>query len=410
MDDDCRGVLLRSILGAIIFECSWWSTGGGYRCALPIFLALFCNCYGRSLLASPLTVLQMLSKNVKENVLLMYKEEKQSVVLMVSYFILKCGLKIGYPEGEKSNGSPISLIMFTFLFISIYIVPLALRGLITLVSLLKNSTVSIFCNKRELSMNTVQQQNWKLGLKFYSRVLYSWKQSITICAILVLCSYFFDCQITALLRFLGKGKPCWPLLLDPDENKEDIPQSIVNVYPWHIVFPKYHPVPLLKSLILIGRELGEVCHLLPMLIGVYILSQLFLPPENSLIKKTLFASIAGVVMGGVISGSFKILFHRYRPNAYGDPYMWKGPGMTTVNHLKFSKLDLSFPAGHTTVTSAVATCWYTFLMLSLEHVCSITSCTNLFVLLCIYANPLMVLLSRVSECCHWTSDATFGVR
>jgi membrane-associated phospholipid phosphatase len=160
-------------------------------------------------------------------------------------------------------------------------------------------------------------------------------------------------------------------------------------------------------LIVIGRELGEVCRLLPMLIGTYTLSQVFLPPKNTLIKTALFASIAGVVLGGVTSGFFKILFHRYRPNAYGNPYMWTGPGVTTVNHLEFSKLDLSFPAGHTTVTSAVSTCWYAFIVSS-QQLCT-SPFTNIFLFLSLYIHPFLVLLSRVSECYHWTSDATFGV-
>lgn len=388
-------VLAWSTLGAVFFECCWWSTGGGYCCSVPIFLALFSYCYGRGLVTS--SILHTLARNIKVNAVFMCKEEKQSVLLILSYFSIKCGLTIAYPKGEKSNGSPLSLVLFTILFILIFLVPSIIGFLVR----------SVLSRDEDVSASSVQQHWRPAGMRFYYEALYVWKRSILVCAVLVLGSYLLDSEITALLRFLGKGVPCWPLL-GPPKADPSIPSGMLNSYPWHTAFPEYRPSSLVTGLILFGRELGEVCHLLPMLIGTYTLSQIFLPPRNSLIKSALFASIAGVVLGGVTSGSFKILFHRYRPNAYGNPYMWQGPGMTTVNHLKFSKLDLSFPAGHTTVTSAVATCWYACIMLNLKQLC-ISPCINLLILLSLYIHPVLVLLSRVSECYHWTSDATFGV-
>lgn len=396
-------VIAWSIVGALIFECSWWLTGGGYSCSIPIFLALFFHCYGRQLLSA--SIFMVLAGNVKSNVQYAWKEERSSVVLMISYFTIKCGLMVVYPEGEMSNGSPLSLIAFTVLFISMFLVPFLCKMSCSLAS---NWLTSSSARNKETATASEQSRvphSWKKTARVYLKAVTKWKASILTCLIVVIISYAFDSSITALVRFMGKGKPCWPML---KPKGTAIPSSILNTYPWHIMYPTYHPAPLLKTFIMIGRELGEVCHLLPMLIGVYTLSQIFLPPKNSFIKKALFASIAGVVLGGVTSGSFKVLFHRYRPNAYGDPYMWKGPSMTTVNHLKFSKLDLSFPAGHTTVTTAVATCWYAFSLFSFKQLC-ISPCFNVFILLCFYVNPLLVLVSRVSECYHWTSDATFGV-
>ena len=390
-------VVAWSIIGALIFEWSWWITGGGYGCSVPIFLALFLHCYGRQLLSA--SIFRVLARNAKSNMQYVWKEERSSAVLMMLYFALKCGLMVVYPEGEMSNGSPLSLITFTVLFISIFLIQFLNKMLSS--GLPSSPTVR---NKETV---TTAPHSWKKTALFYVKAVGKWKASVLICLAVVIISYAFDSNITALVRFVGKGRPCWPVL-KPKNPEAAIPSSILNAYPWHTVYPTYHPAPLLKAFILIGRELGEVCHLLPMLIGVYTLSQIFLPPNNSVIKKALFASIAGVVLGGVTSGCFKVVFHRYRPNAYGDPYMWKGPSMTTVNHLKFSKLDLSFPAGHTTVTTAVATCWYVFSRFSFKQLC-ISPCFNMFMLLCFYVNPLLVLVSRVSECYHWTSDATFGV-
>lgn len=395
---ECIRLLTCSFLGAVFFECCWWSTGGGYYCSVPIFLALSCYCYGKQLLS--LSIPGELASNIKTNVAALCRQEKRSILLILSYFATKVGLTIAHPKGEESNGTPLSLIVFTILFICIFLVPSLLK---IVWSLLKSV---ITCCTRSSPSSASLQEHQKSDLYFHHKSAFAWKKSVLVCAALVLGSYLLDSNLTAMVRFLGKGRPCWPLLLPKD--KSTVPSNILNVYSWHTMFPDYKPYALVKRLILIGRELGEVCHLLPMLIGTYVLSHIFLPPKNSLIKSALFASIAGVVIGGATSASLKILFHRYRPNAYGDPYMWKGPGMATVNHLQFSKLDLSFPAGHTTVTSAVATCWYAFIMLNLRQLC-VSPCINLLILFCLYIHPVFVLLSRVSECYHWTSDATFGV-
>ena len=387
-------LLFLSLFGAVVFESAWWLTGGGYYCSLLIFLALMCYCYGRQM-----ANLKLLAANTKSNLISLYREEKRSILLIVSYFCIKFGLLALYPQGERSNGS---LIIFTVLFIFIFLVPSILSGIKLYTTAALDRCKPVISTSKRTSY-----QSWRSKLHSCLKVFTSWKRSILLCSILAFALYLYDSNITALLRFLGKGIPCFPL--QPPSKDFDIPSDLLTIaYSWHTVFPSYQPSAVVKTFIAVGRELGEVCNLLPMLIGTYTLCQIFLPPKNSLIKKALFASIAGVVLGGVSSGSLKLLFHRYRPNAYGNPYMWTGPGMTFVNHLKFSKLDMSFPAGHTTVTSAVATCWYVFLVLSFKHSC-LSPGINLFLLLCFYLNPVLVLLSRVSECYHWTSDTTFGV-
>ena len=119
---------------------------------------------------------------------------------------------------------------------------------------------------------------------------------------------------------------------------------------WQNVFSGYKTMSTVTTVMLLGREMGEVHRLLPVLIGIYVFAQLVVPHRHSCIKVSSFACITVVVLGGAASTSLKILLHRYRPNAYGDPYMWKEPGTAVVNHFSFSKLDLSFPCGHTTVT------------------------------------------------------------
>lgn len=387
-------VLAWSLVGAVVFVCSWLCTGGGYCCSLPIFAACCFYCYRsdcRALNQGAIAKLAEVAGNVRENVKFLLREDKRSVLLILSYLAIKVFLVVFYPAVERSNGSPLSLVLFTVFFICIYLVPPSFTAIF---SSLKPS----LWGKKNISGNV------KLSLK---HILY-WRRSLLVVVVIVVGTYLLDGEISALVRFLGAGKPCWPLLSHAQvQDAERLPPNMISTIPWHKKFKNYRPHLVLRFFITYGRELGEVCRLLPVLIGSFMLAQLLLPPKN-LIRKALFASIAGVVLGGVTSGIFKILFHRYRPNAYGNPYMWTGPGITTVNYLKFSKLDLSFPAGHTTVTTAVATCFYFFISSNVRSV-KLSRLTSILLLLCLYTHPVLVLVSRVSDCFHWTSDASFGV-
>ena len=390
-------VLVWSLVGAVVFACSWCYTGGGYLCSLPVFIACSLYCYSsdccRRKLRCNLTVSWLVS--VKENCKNILKEDKRCFALISGYFAVKLFLMLLYPAAEKSNGSPLSLIFFTVFFISIYVIPSAL------------TMAFKFRNVHQNGQAVVTSWNERVMPIFKTFAL--WKKSLLAITVIVVGTYLLDGEISALLRFLGAGRPCWPLLIPKDlTSREKLPPNMLGTVQWHSILRNYKPHWIVPIVISYGRELGEVCHLLPVLIGTFILAQLFLPPKYSQIKKALFACIAGVVLGGATSGTFKILFHRYRPNAYGNPYMWTGPGMTTVNHLKFSKLDLSFPAGHTTVTTAVATCLYVFVTSNLTGV-KVSKMVALLLLLSLYTHPVLVLLSRVSDCFHWTSDASFGV-
>lgn len=399
-------VLAWSLVGAVVFVCSWWYTGGGYSCSIPVFTACCFYCYSSYGSSSgklgPISELVKLTENVKNNVKFLLREDKRSVVLILSYLIIKVSLVLAYPAAEKSNGSPMSLILFTVIFICTYLVPPFFTAII--------SSLKALCSYYLWAKNERAASYRVSGaVMLYLRHVLQWRRSLLVVAVIVVSTYLLDSELSAMLRFLGAGKPCWPLLSHKSVRElGKLPPNMISTIPWHKKFKDYKPHLVLGLVISYGRELGEVCHLLPVLIGTFMLAQLFLPPQNSQIKKAFFASIAGVVLGGVTSGIFKILFHRYRPNAYGNPYMWTGPGMTTVDHLKFSKLDLSFPAGHTTVTTAVATCLYIFISSNLKRV-KVSRLVDILLLFCLYTHPVLVLVSRVSDCYHWTSDASFGV-
>ena len=404
-----RQVLVWSLVGAVIFVCSWWFTGGGYYCSLPIFAACLFYCYSSGscslrLGASGIIKLtQRLVRNTRKNVKFLFREDKRSVLLILFYLTIKVSLMAFFPATESSNGSPLSLILFTAVFISIYLLPPSFSAIFSALKSFLSCCSPWGNSKRTMSGNGISE-----SMVICFKYILQWKWSLFIVGMIVMGTYLLDAELSAMIRFLGAGKSCWPILRHQGEDEEKLPVNMINTIPWHETFKDYKPPSVLGYLISYGRELGEVCHLLPLLIGTYTLAQLLLPPENSLIKKALFASIAGVVLGGITSGSFKILFHRYRPNAYGNPYMWTGPGITTVNHFKFSKLDLSFPAGHTTVTTAVATCLYVFISSNLKNI-KHSRLVVILLFLCLYTHPLLVLVSRVSDCYHWTSDASFGV-
>ena len=381
--------------GFVFFTITWGCTDGGYYSAIPLFMFLAAYCYGMTVLKRAFC--GILITNIKLNVAQLFQEEKRVVTLMVSYSLLKAVLRVIYPDLENSNGSPLSLVLFTVLFNVIFVLPTIIQTI-------------VYIKRCILHRSYRQSANPFRNMSASLSTLKKWRLSITLTFCLFLVTFIFDGDISSVFRYVVKGKACWPLLI-PVNKMGSLPYPLEHAWvkTWHKYFEGYEPSWMIAYCLHYGRELGEVCRLLPMLIGTYALAKLMLPPEHKMIKRALFASIAGVVMGGVASATCKIILHRYRPNAYGNPYMWTGPGTQIVNHLAFSKLDLSFPAGHTTITTAVATCLYSTITTNCECVSS-TKRLDVWLIICLYLYPVIVLLSRVSDCYHWTSDASFGVR
>ena len=379
--------------GFVFFTITWGSTDGGYHSSIPLFLFLFVYCYGASVFKQAFCGIFI--ANIKSNIVHLFQEEKRVFALMTSYSLLKVLLQAITPDLENSNGSPLSLVLFTILFNVIFVLPAIIQILIYVKS-------CVWQRSYRQSANPIRED-----VSTFLTVLKKWRLSIAFTFCLFLITFIFDGDISSIFRYVAKGNACWPLLI-PRHKWSSLPYPLEHAWvkTWHEYFEGYKPSWMIDYCLHYGRELGEVCRLLPMLIGTYALAKLMLPPEYKLMKRALFASIAGVVMGGVASASCKIILHRYRPNAYGNPYIWTGPGTKIVNHFAFSKLDLSFPAGHTTVTTAVATCLYSTISTNCERRRSLDA----WLIICLYLYPIIVLLSRVSDCYHWTSDASFGVR
>lgn len=391
---------LWSAAGFAVFTVSWKWTNGGYACCIPLLVLLLLYSYWSQLLN--IHIFKTVFSEVKSNVSHLLRHEKRNTAFIVIYWLVKVALSTWYPEVEKSNGTPYSLVFFTVFFITLYIAP-------TVISTLVNMCISWL--RKCSSCNTLPRlrMNKKVFQSFFGSVG-RWNRSIVLILCLVVLTYICDGDFTSIMRYIVKGRPCWPLLI-PSSMRDTLPYPLQHAWikTWQNVFSGYKPISTVTTVMLLGREMGEVHRLLPVLIGIYIFAQLVLPHRHSCIKVSSFACITGVVLGGAASASLKILLHRYRPNAYGDPYMWKGPGTAVVNHLSFSKLDLSFPCGHTTVTCAVATCLYQVVILVSHKFLRPSNWLKVWLLVCIYFYPIVVLVSRVSDCYHWTSDATFGV-
>ena len=391
---------LWSAAGFTVFTVSWKCTNGGYTCCIPLLILLLLYSYWSQLLN--IHIFKTVFSEVKSNASRLVHHEKRNTAFIVIYWLVKVALSTWYPEGEKSNGTPYSLIFFTILFITLYIVP-------TVICTLINRCISCFRKCSTCNLLPRLRMNIKVSQSFFVSVG-RWNKSIVLILCLVVLTYICDGDLTSVLRYIVKGKPCWPLLI-PSSMRDTLPYPLQHAWikTWQNVFSGHKSINAVTTIMLLGREMGEVHRLLPVLIGTYVFAQLVIPHRHGCIKVSLFACITGVVLGGVTSASLKILLHRYRPNAYGDPYMWKGPGTAVVNHLSFSKLDLSFPCGHTTVTCAVATCLYQVILQVGYKIQHPSNWLKMWLLVCLYFYPIVVLVSRVSDCYHWTSDATFGV-
>ena len=383
-----------TLIALTVFAVAWKLTSGGYKCSVLLFSSLSVYAYSRRPL-QPGGIAKHLFYNVKNNIISIVEKERRPLTLMLAYVITKFGIHLFRPKLEKSNGSPLSLILFTVYFIVIFILPPLVQATWKGIAYVANCRLSL-------------GKQLRIACDNFFHMILRWRISISITVVTVVLSYVFDGDLTCMLRYFGHEKSCWPLLI-PQSLQDSLPYPLQHAWfkEWHKIFSNYKPPTFVKEIILFGREM-EVIHVLPMLIGTYVLTQVLLPRENWIIKKVLFGCISGVVLSGATSGFLKMLLHRYRPNAYGNPFMWTGPGKATVNHMSFSKLDLSFPCGHTTVSTSISACIYIGVIHSLQPY-STSLKMKLFLVMCIYFCPLVVLFSRVSECNHWTSDGIFGV-
>ena len=280
------------VISVLIFTVSWTYTYGGYLCSIPLALLLLAYTATHSSNESRCGLMRSLKAHCKEKAVELYQTEKRSLVLLISYWMFMVTIVLWFPRLEESNGSPYSLIFFTVAFIFLYIVP-------TLVWLLILPLSLVF----QWEKGVLHGEQSKSDI---CAVLYiTWKHRFTIGAIslVVLFMFVVDADITCVIRYTMKGKPCWPVLI-PNSLRSHLPYPLQHAWikSWHKVFSDYSPGTVQIFIQNFGRELGEVPKLLPALIGVYVVSLLVL-------RLTVFSCVAGVVLGGISSGSLKILLY-----------------------------------------------------------------------------------------------------
>ena len=216
-------LFLWTAVGFITFTTAWWYTNGGYICSIPLFVTLAAYTYGQQIFSRRFCI-QVLT-NLKLNFINLFHNEKRSFTLMLAYWLLKVLLTIVYPKGENSNGSPVSLIMFTVLFITIFIAPTVLQSIKNkcheLLKLLKR-----FGNRGDASLSGLE--SWYSDSKHLLCGLLKWKKS-TIMPCLVIGIYVVDGDITSIVRYIGKGAPCWPLLV-PHSKRDSLPYPLQHAW------------------------------------------------------------------------------------------------------------------------------------------------------------------------------------
>ena len=382
-------------LGFVAFSIMRVVSDGGYASSVPLFLVLAVYCY-QSVSREERNIFSYIFTTIKSNLSHIVYNERRVLMLMMVHWLFKLSLLLWYPQGDERLDAPYSLIFFSCAYTVLFILPPLLWALFTTIT---GYLHTIFQSKFSTSP--------LCSRSVIFRTINRWKRSSVVIVLLVLLMYVIDSDVTYVLRYLCWGKPCWPVLV-PSIMHDTAPLQYAWIKTWPTIFSGYQPCPLITFILFIGREM-EINTVLPVLIGIYVLSQIFLPQENASTKRTFFGCIAAVVMSGLCSGMLKLLFHRCRPMAYGNPYMWSGPGLPAVHHPEHSKLDLSFPAGHPTVTTAMATCLHQALSKGMSaHTGSNWLWWWMTVLLYFY--PVVVLVNRVSDCYHWPSDVVFGVR
>ena len=111
-------------VGLLYFTLSWKYTIGGYLCSALLFPLLLVYTYYYSFdKCHPFQFVIYVFSNIKDNIRYILQMERKPLILLLAYTVTKVILYLFYPKLERSNGTPMSLILFTVYFIAIYIFP-----------------------------------------------------------------------------------------------------------------------------------------------------------------------------------------------------------------------------------------------------------------------------------------------
>lgn len=143
--------------------------------------------------------------------------------------------------------------------------------------------------------------------------------------------------------------------------------------------------PFTRTVSSVATTFGDPWYVIPALGTTYILAEIF--PDRKL-RKTTLLSLESLLISGLFVQTLKFTFHRHRPDQYFLYDQFDGPS--------FSSRNLSFPSGHTAVAFSVLT------VFASEYA------DEPGVAPIAYTLATLVMLSRVHDFTHWSSDAFFA--
>ena len=361
-----------TILGLITFYISWFLTNGGVLGALPLCGYLSYACFRKS----P----EKFRPTIKYNLSRIITTERKLIYVGAVWMTLKVAIENFLPQ---SNGTSPMLVLFSISLSLFFVLPRILTWWLILVRDRKLAPCYIF---------------HPIKRHYYLSVL-----AVLCLVLLVLADPYFTSFFTLALN---KGQ-CGLLLTSQSEYMENTMNKLRG-FSQSINLNQFNAF---DSLLKFSTGLGEVDRILPVLVTLAIFAQLIVPKQYELLRHLFFRTVLGQVVGGLISAGVKITVHRFRPVAYGDPLWFGGPGLQTVNHLEFSKLDLSFPCGHATVTFATCYILYKGILAFINNNrpnYNLSIVMRLAIGAAIFIFPAFTGLSRVADCLHWTSDVFAG--
>ena len=381
----CSDVLLWTLTCNVVFTVMLYFTGGGFICSLPLFLCLlvilYWSNYGRG---ESITREGVIRSSIVNSCYWIWATDKRLILLLLVFGTYRLLMNINNPSLEARKGGAYSLILFTALMCLLYVLP----------------------DKTMLLWSYIVQSRC-YGSTFWSLLLSS-EMFISVMLFLGVClAYLIDADIIKIVQHLLGMPSCYPALETQSSYSDLLPANQRITDRWNASNSIPFVVMVIRDVLMSdGEYLGSMNTFLPTLIGLYLVSRLFLSDRYSTVVMTLFYVVQVTCVAGMVSAAFKHIGHRFRPSAFSSPYVWLGPGHRLSLGHGYNGLDCSFPSGHATVTTAVAS----VVFFSIINNFTVPLFSMVLLFMTIYWFPLLVMINRVSHCEHWPSDVLFGVR
>ena len=382
----CSDVLLWTLTCNVVFTITLYFTGGGFVCSVPLFLCLLIVLYWSSYWRGETSSTRegVIRSSIVNSFYWIWATDKRLILLLLVFSTYRIVMNINNPSLEARKGGAYSLILFTALICLLYVLP-------DKVMLLWSYIVQSRCN----------------GSTFCSFLLSS-EMFLTVILFLGVClAYLIDADIIKVVQHLMGMPSCYPVLETKPQYSDLLPANQRITDHWNASNSIPYMVVMLRNVLMSdGEYLGSMNTFLPTLIGLYLVSRLFLSDRHSVIVLTLFYMVQAACVAGMVSAALKHSSHRFRPTAFSSPYVWLGPGHRLSLGHGYSGLDCSFPSGHATVTTAVAS----VILFSIINHFAVSLFSLVALLITIYWFSFLVMINRISHCEHWPSDVLSGVR